>query len=494
MPDQIVAAHVQAITRKYTLHYPEHPARAKDPHYVDFEAFKRKTKATAQCSMGLHRGDFSECSLDQPLETHHAHIEFSLQNGVDLAWLERDYPGVSDPSQVGAWVESAANLLWLCCAEGTLVLLPDGASCAIEQLRVGDRVAGSDGLPHYVTATRSRRHRGYVCDIEGGPVLTPEHLVLTPEGWRPVASLAAHDLVYRFTEHPERVRSAAQVDVGEVHDSPSSVGEIAIPGLVVLNAVAMPLHPVDLNDHAVVSKHGVRHVAADGAEFLVRDAGRVERSEQPGLDSRGTVPDGTTFAVFVVAPHANARAVKTLVLRRRVNVSTERLPAGSAVSGAARLAGQRVKRCHAAGVGTILTGPRTLQVRARDTERLGAANTYEVQLATVAYSGTSNGGAIPRACGVAMRQMTDDQEVTTANNAPFNHPRPAGGRWSPVGDIRRRHGYLKVYDITVAGSHDFIADGMVVHNCAACHRGHGGVHVAAASDYEAEKYVRGLIT
>jgi len=111
-----VAAHVQAITRRYTLHYPEHPARADDPHYADFEAFRRRTHATAQCSMGLHRGDFSECALDRPLELHHAHIEFSLQNGVDLAWLERDYPGVSDPAQVGAWVESAANLIWLCAA------------------------------------------------------------------------------------------------------------------------------------------------------------------------------------------------------------------------------------------------------------------------------------------------------------------------------------------------------------------------------------------
>jgi hypothetical protein len=109
-----VAAHTQAITRRYLLNYPEHPARTSDPHYVDFEAYRRKTKATAQCSMGLHRGDFSECSLDRSLELHHAHIEFSLQNGVDLAWLERDYPGVSNPGEVGAWVESASNLIWLC--------------------------------------------------------------------------------------------------------------------------------------------------------------------------------------------------------------------------------------------------------------------------------------------------------------------------------------------------------------------------------------------
>ena len=109
-----VKAHEQAEAHHYVMHYPAHPARKDDPHYVDFEAYRKRTHATAKCVIGEHRGDFSECSLDKPLELHHAHVEFSLQNGVDLAWLEKDYPGISDPSQVGAWVESAANLLWLC--------------------------------------------------------------------------------------------------------------------------------------------------------------------------------------------------------------------------------------------------------------------------------------------------------------------------------------------------------------------------------------------
>lgn len=110
----MVAAHTQGASHKYMMHYPEHPARTSDPHYVDFEAYRKKTKATAKCAIGEHRNDYSECSLDKPLELHHAHIEFSLQNGVDLGWLEKDYPGISDPNSVGAWVESADNLLWLC--------------------------------------------------------------------------------------------------------------------------------------------------------------------------------------------------------------------------------------------------------------------------------------------------------------------------------------------------------------------------------------------
>ncbi len=107
-------AHDQVMSHKYVVHFPEHPAREDDPHYKDFEEYRRRTHHDAKCTVGAHRGDFSECSLDKPLELHHAHVEFSLQNGVDLSWLEKDYPGISNPNEVGAWVESADNLIWLC--------------------------------------------------------------------------------------------------------------------------------------------------------------------------------------------------------------------------------------------------------------------------------------------------------------------------------------------------------------------------------------------
>lgn len=107
-----VPAHDQAITRHYTMHFPEHPARENDPHYKDFEEYRRRTKDTAKCAFAERTGDDTTCHGG--LELHHAHVEFSLQNGVDLAALEKDYPGISDPSQVGEWVESAQNFRWLC--------------------------------------------------------------------------------------------------------------------------------------------------------------------------------------------------------------------------------------------------------------------------------------------------------------------------------------------------------------------------------------------
>lgn len=108
----MTAEHDQAETHRYVVHFPAHPPRKEDPHYKDFEAYRRRTKATAKCVIGAHRDDFSECGGE--LELHHSHVEFSLQNGVDLAWLEADYPGISDPDSIGAWVESADNLEWLC--------------------------------------------------------------------------------------------------------------------------------------------------------------------------------------------------------------------------------------------------------------------------------------------------------------------------------------------------------------------------------------------
>lgn len=121
-----VAAHTAAQHHAYLMHYPAHPARKSDPHYRDFDAYHKKWRPFARCHIGQRIG-YQSCadaqgnpcpappSGEQPgLELHHTHIEFALQNGVDLAALETDYPGVSNPDEIGAWVESGANFTWYC--------------------------------------------------------------------------------------------------------------------------------------------------------------------------------------------------------------------------------------------------------------------------------------------------------------------------------------------------------------------------------------------
>lgn len=121
--DKQVAAHTQTHSSHYEVHYPDHGSREGDPHYKDFNAYHRRTKNDPeiyQCAVGKRRGDFSDCTLVDadgnkiPLELHHTHIEWALQNEVDLTLLEHQYPGVSNPDELGAWVESGVNLEWLC--------------------------------------------------------------------------------------------------------------------------------------------------------------------------------------------------------------------------------------------------------------------------------------------------------------------------------------------------------------------------------------------
>ena len=132
-----VAAHKANITHHYVMSYPPHPARVDDPHYKDFNHFHKEHASDARCDFALHAtldGDVeatrqdapphrligpgekrAECDVAHPIELHHNYVEFSLQNGVDFAILEKDFPGISDPDNVGAWVESGANFIWYCC-------------------------------------------------------------------------------------------------------------------------------------------------------------------------------------------------------------------------------------------------------------------------------------------------------------------------------------------------------------------------------------------
>ncbi|MBS2531577.1 hypothetical protein KGQ20_02200 [Catenulispora sp. NF23] len=109
----ITPAHAQAVTNHYTIHYPDHAPRESDPHYKDFEHYRATHVDTAACQFALDRGgDTTECAGG--LELHHAIVEFSLANSIDLELLERDYPGISDPAKLGAWIESGKNLAFLC--------------------------------------------------------------------------------------------------------------------------------------------------------------------------------------------------------------------------------------------------------------------------------------------------------------------------------------------------------------------------------------------
>ena len=49
----MIPTHDQPVSHSYTVHYPAHPAREGDPHYADFEAYRRANVATARCAFAV---------------------------------------------------------------------------------------------------------------------------------------------------------------------------------------------------------------------------------------------------------------------------------------------------------------------------------------------------------------------------------------------------------------------------------------------------------
>lgn len=374
-----VPAHDQSVTHHYAIRYPEHPARESDPHYRDFEEFRRRTKDTAQCAIGAHRGDFSECSLDKPLELHHAHVEFSLQNGVDLAWLEKDYPGISNPNEVGAWVESADNLMWLCVLPGVPVLMADGTERSIENVQVGDLVVSAEGNACPVTAVAAKRYRGEVARF-GTAALTLSHRMRVPGGWAPAGEVA------------EEIGM-----LGAEMVSVRSVKQQVLAGVV--SAVS-----VDVVDSLAAQQWAPDDLLHDPSVLHLEPSNPASVHHHADVTLRREVASGS---VLTIPRH-------------------------------------RVETCDAADVGAESVGSGTPVCRSMEGRVAGLAAYEMVWVAPVA---------------------------------------PTIGLFS---------GY--VHDLNVAHDHSFIAGGVAVHNCEFHHRGHGGVHVASASDFEAEKYVRRLIS
>lgn len=109
---KVTPAHDQHQTASYDAHYPDHAPREGDPHYHLFNAYHRKHRATARCWVGERIG-FEHCA-PPPLELHHAHLEFAVQNAATWEAVAKDYPAVTDVESLDAWVESEPNFRWLC--------------------------------------------------------------------------------------------------------------------------------------------------------------------------------------------------------------------------------------------------------------------------------------------------------------------------------------------------------------------------------------------
>ncbi|MBL4703729.1 MAG: hypothetical protein JKY54_04360, partial [Flavobacteriales bacterium] len=89
----------------------------------------------------------------------------------------------------------AAHNKGSCFVAGTIVLLEDGSACAIESVKIGDVLLGTDGEKNTVTAfdhplLSSRK----LYSINAGPYfVTAEHPILTTKGWKSINPAATAD-------------------------------------------------------------------------------------------------------------------------------------------------------------------------------------------------------------------------------------------------------------------------------------------------------------
>jgi hypothetical protein len=418
--------HDQAETKRYTVHFPAHPERKSDPHYKDFNAFRRRTQKTAKCAIGEHRNDYSECAGG--LELHHSKVEFALQNGINLVWLERDFPGISDPDTVGAWVESADNLMWLCLLPDVPIRMADGSERAISDVRVGDSVMTHDGSVQPVLATCRKPYRGEVFRI-GSATLTPTHRVLTHRGW-----LTAAEIEREFRMHgPDVILLRCEEEQ-------------------VFRGVVRPVS-VDVMDALFGGQRAANHLLHNPA--VLHDESR--RSVAVNQD--------TDIALW------GDRAPGSISVLPRLGVQSS----------------------HAARVGTVVNSFGSIVT---DISRTSASPTNEFrmgvgvtpQFAPRCTTGATAGGIAPRETLRCKKSSFADDALALSEQGARLY-----GGWYALREVRRIAHAGYVHDITIANSHSFIADGTVVHNCEFHHRGHGGVHVASSSDFEAEKYIKGLI-
>lgn len=106
----MVDAHSEPLSLHLLCFYPEHEARASDPHYSYFRAAKRRLRAA-----GLLKCVVSSQQHAGQIELHHDKVEYALQNGVDLDKFNQFYGlHLADEEAFLRFIEEEGNLEPLC--------------------------------------------------------------------------------------------------------------------------------------------------------------------------------------------------------------------------------------------------------------------------------------------------------------------------------------------------------------------------------------------
>lgn len=114
--DELVSAqeYRDTVTIRVEQFFPDHEPRDEDPHYSVFRAARKQLKKDGRLVCFICG---AENTKESPIELHHHHVEWSLQNGVDLEKFFRCHDTeVKERTreELSRWTDSIENVLPLC--------------------------------------------------------------------------------------------------------------------------------------------------------------------------------------------------------------------------------------------------------------------------------------------------------------------------------------------------------------------------------------------
>ena len=360
------------------------------------------------------------CGTKEKREVHHFHAEWADAAGIDWDKMRVLHPAFAwstfrEPSD---FIDSEYNMMVLCLTPDTKVLMGDGTEKVISDIVVGDEVIGHDGIAHRVLSAIAREHSGEIYNVDGVRA-SGNHPFLTPDGWINAENLSVGQIVYQFGmgfSQMVRLRGIKNKVLNAI------VGFLPIDVMnSLLSGKASPdmaLHNVPMFHHKSPGARGVTHKHSDISFGANANTGYF--FECPGQTVQPEYPafiGAKSFSSPSLFPRKNNHLLSTAAALFR---------------------------------------------------NLFFAN----RLAT-------NGGALPRASAVLGINSGSNKKFSLANFANFINARfHIRTGWRSINHVVTSVYVGKLYDITVEGSHSFVANKIAVHNCETHHRARDhGIHL-----------------
>ncbi len=383
-----------------------------------------------------------------------------------------------------------------CFPAGTMVATPCGER-RIEDIQPGDIVVGGSGRACRVAATRRKRWDGPMTGVTAqGRLLwsTPDHRVLTPDGWVESAALQVEGEVVALKDCPQTIHKRTFDDFGFRNpDYPNAFrGDLGVPSGIP-RLVAMPIVGVSLEGNPVGRQEEVNRPSADLVLLNKLDTARFQRCAKEGLKAglSSEAPIATNRAESRASPGWYDPKVGAAMLARqdqRRSTAVLATVCDIRASGVESLPAPRARFVHSDTPALARAVRVPIGIGSRHRELLTAGGAGLGHSAPAARVGAVDLATTPSgsdrehltACGA---RLTDPLASTRRVVAVVGTEPGTASRSSDVATllasqlvhavkITGKHRVddvsLDVYDIQVEGDESFVAEGVVVHNCIIC--------------------------